>query len=130
MWAYNSLRTAHFHEVSSASQHTYSLKSRYGKVSGESCGGGQLAVLQRFVARHATAIHARIPDHAKAVLATHRLAGSTANTVPGSMNRSTRHTTAAVPNHQATSTRRGLATWRCIRKPGIMRTAMPKIRWV
>jgi hypothetical protein len=32
MWAYNFLRTKHFHEVSSASPQAYSLKSRYGKV--------------------------------------------------------------------------------------------------
>jgi hypothetical protein len=32
MWTYNFLRTKHFHEVSSASPHVYSLKSRYGKV--------------------------------------------------------------------------------------------------
>ena len=34
MWAYNFLRTKYFHEVSPASLHAYSLKSRYGKVSG------------------------------------------------------------------------------------------------
>src|SRR5437899_12847212 len=33
MWTYNFLRTKHFHGVSSASPHAYSLKSRYGKVS-------------------------------------------------------------------------------------------------
>jgi hypothetical protein len=33
MWTYNFLRTKHFHGVSSASPHVYSLKSRYGKVS-------------------------------------------------------------------------------------------------
>ena len=32
MWTYNFLRTKHFHEISSASPHTYSLQSRYGKV--------------------------------------------------------------------------------------------------
>jgi hypothetical protein len=31
-WAYKHLRTKHFHGVSSAGPHTYSLKSRYGKV--------------------------------------------------------------------------------------------------
>ena len=33
MWAYNLLRTKHFHGVSSGNQHPYLLKSRYGKVS-------------------------------------------------------------------------------------------------
>jgi hypothetical protein len=33
MWTYNFLRTKHFHGVSSAGPHVYSLKSRYGKVS-------------------------------------------------------------------------------------------------
>jgi hypothetical protein len=33
MWAYNFLRTKYFHEVSPASLHAYSLKSRYGIVS-------------------------------------------------------------------------------------------------
>src|SRR4030095_3821824 len=33
IWAYNLLRTKHFHEVSSGNQHSYLLKSRYGKVS-------------------------------------------------------------------------------------------------
>ena len=33
MWAYNFLRTKHFHGVSSAGPHIYLLKSRYGKVS-------------------------------------------------------------------------------------------------
>jgi hypothetical protein len=32
MWAYNFLRTKHFHGVSSACPHAYSLTSRYGKV--------------------------------------------------------------------------------------------------
>ena len=32
MWAYKSLSIKHFHGVSSASPHAYSLKSRYGKV--------------------------------------------------------------------------------------------------
>jgi hypothetical protein len=32
MWAYNFLRTKYFHEVSPASLHAYSLKSRYGIV--------------------------------------------------------------------------------------------------
>src|SRR6266446_708895 len=32
MWAYNHLRTKHFHGVSSRNQHPYLLKSRYGKV--------------------------------------------------------------------------------------------------
>src|SRR5262249_31380129 len=32
MWTYNFLRTKRFHEVSAASPHVYSLKSRYGKV--------------------------------------------------------------------------------------------------
>jgi PAS domain S-box-containing protein len=32
MWAYNFLRTKYFHEVSAASLHAYSLKSRYGIV--------------------------------------------------------------------------------------------------
>jgi hypothetical protein len=34
MWAYNFLRTKYFHEVSPASLHAYSLKSRYGIVRG------------------------------------------------------------------------------------------------
>ena len=33
IWAYNLLRTQHFHGVSSASPHACSLTSRYGKVS-------------------------------------------------------------------------------------------------
>jgi hypothetical protein len=33
IWAYNLLRTKHFHGVPSAGPHVYSLKSRYGKVS-------------------------------------------------------------------------------------------------
>src|SRR5262245_729227 len=33
MWAHNFLRTKYFHEVSPASLHAYSLKSRYGIVS-------------------------------------------------------------------------------------------------
>ena len=32
IWAYNLLRTKHFHGVSSGNQHPYLLKSRYGKV--------------------------------------------------------------------------------------------------
>jgi hypothetical protein len=32
MWAYKILKTKHFHEVSSGNQHSYLLKSQYGKV--------------------------------------------------------------------------------------------------
>src|SRR5678816_1731104 len=32
MWAYNCLRTKHFHVAPSARPHAYSLKSQYGKV--------------------------------------------------------------------------------------------------
>jgi len=32
VWTYNFLRTKHFHGISSANQHSYLLKSRYGKV--------------------------------------------------------------------------------------------------
>src|SRR5678815_4141091 len=34
MWAYNCLRTKHFHVAPSARPHAYSLKSQYGKVRG------------------------------------------------------------------------------------------------
>src|SRR4030095_15262115 len=33
IWAYNRLRTKHFHGISSGNQHLYLLKSRYGKAS-------------------------------------------------------------------------------------------------
>src|SRR2546428_3760187 len=60
---YNLLRTKHFHGVSSASPHAYSLKSRYGKVSDMRAVRGLKRVLKRSKAAKTLAVRQVTQDN-------------------------------------------------------------------